>query len=361
MKLAVSEAILSIAPYVPGKPIETLEREYGIRDAIKLASNENPLGPSPLAVKAIEATLGKLHRYPDGAGHDLTNELAAFLGLAPENIVLGNGSDDIIGMLTRAFLRPGDEVIIPQPSFLMYDIGTRSADACPVPVPLHDLAIDLEGMLQRVTDRTRMIFLTNPHNPTGAIISQKAFEAFWNTVPAQVVVVLDEAYIEFARDNACLKSVPLLDEGRPLVILRTFSKLYGLAGLRMGYGIMPRQIADLLNRIRQPFTTSTLAQIGARAALRDSAFVKQTLELVHTELEMLYKALERMGVRFFPTQANFFMIDVERSADQVFEALLQRGVIVRAMTSYGYPQFIRVSVGLPAENVRFIEALKMVL
>ncbi len=361
MQLTIPESILSIQPYVPGKPIEALEREYGIHDSIKLASNENPLGPSPMAVAAIQAAMGNLHRYPDGAGHVLSQEVAAFCGVSPGNIVLGNGSDDIIGMLTRTFLRPSDEVLIPQPSFLMYDICTRSAGAVSVPVPLRKLSIDLDGMLDRLSERTRMVFLTNPHNPTGAIIEHRAFEEFIANIPPSLVVVIDEAYIEFVRDKSCLQSTALMNEDRPLVILRTFSKLFGLAGLRIGYGIMPLSIAELLNRVRQPFTTNTLAQIGAAAALKDVAFVKQTLELVHSELAYFGKALNDMGLRYFPTQANFFLIDVKRQADDIFEALLHKGVIVRSMRSYGYPEYIRISIGRPNENRRFIKALEEVL
>ncbi len=361
MQLTIPESILAIRPYVPGKPIEALEREYGIQDSIKLASNENPLGPSPLAVAAIQEAVDKLHRYPDGAGHVLSQKIAAFCDVSADNVVLGNGSDDIIGMLTRTFLRPGDEVLMPQPAFLMYDICTRSAGAVPVPVPLRNLAIDLEGMLDRLSERTRMVFLTNPHNPTGTIIEHDAFKEFITNVPPNLVVVIDEAYIEFVRDPSCLQSMSLLNEDRPLVILRTFSKLYGLAGLRIGYGVMPRSIAELLNRVRQPFTTNTLAQIGAAAALQDVAFVQQTLELVHSGLEYLFNALNDMGVRYFSTQANFFLIDVNQPADDIFEALLQKGVIVRSMTSYGFPEYIRINVGRPNENRRFIEGLKEVL
>ena len=305
--------------------------------------------------------MGNLHRYPDGGGYGLNEKLATHLKVPRNAIVLGNGSDDIIGMLTRTFLRPGDDVIIPQPSFLMYAISARSAGAVPVSVPLRKLAIDLDGILGRISARTRIIFLTNPHNPTGAIITRDAFEKFWVNVPDDCIVVLDEAYIEFVRDPECLQSIDLVSDDRPLVVLRTFSKLYGLAGLRIGYGIMPCQITELLNRVRQPFTTNTLAQIGAAAALTDTAFVRQTLDIIHSGLDDLYQALNAMGLRFFATQANFFLIDVKRSADAVFEALLHKGVIVRSMRSYGYQEYIRVNVGLPSENKRFIEALKEVL
>ncbi len=341
--------------------MEELEREYGIKKSIKLASNENPLGPSPKAVQAIQAALQKLNRYPDGSGHDLIQKIAERFQVGPKNIVLGNGSDEIIGMLTCALLRPGDEAILPETSFLMYEIMVRCADATPVFVPLKSLAIDLKRMQERITPRTRMVFLCNPNNPTGTIISRQDFDEFINTIPSEVVVVVDEAYIEFVRDQTCAHSIEYLGIDRPVVTLRTFSKAYGLAGLRIGYGVMPEEVASLLNRIRQPFNANSLAQIGARAALEDSAFLEKVLSLVHNGLDFLYDALGRIGVKSFPTQANFFLIDVEKNADEVFESMLRQGVIVRAMTSYGYPSYIRINVGLPEENVRFIQALENAL
>jgi histidinol-phosphate aminotransferase len=359
MKISVPENILSIKPYKPGKPLEELEREYGIAKSIKLASNENPLGPSPMAVKAMQGALEKLNRYPDGSGYDLIKKVSQHLDVPPKNIVLGNGSDDIIGMLTWALLRPGDEVVLPRPSFLMYDIMVRSAAAIPVTVPLSSLSIDLKGMQGKITSRTRMVFLCNPNNPTGNVIFKKDFENFMDSLPPEVVVVVDEAYFEFIRDQEkCASGIEYLDEARPLVTLRTFSKAYGLAGLRIGYGIMPEKIAGLLNRVRQPFNTSSLAQIGAKAALDDKAFLKKTLEITHKGLDYLHAALDRLGIKYFPTQTNFFLIDVEKDADEIFESMLRHGVIVRSMKSYGYPQYIRINVGLAEENARFIEVLE---
>ena len=362
MKISIPENILSIKPYKPGKPLEELEREYGIAKSIKLASNENPLGPSPMAVKAMQGALGKLNRYPDGSGFDLIKKVSQHLKVPPKNIVLGNGSDDIIGMLTWTLLRPGDEVVLPQPSFLMYDIMVRSAAAIPVTVPLSSLSIDLKGMQGKITSKTRMVFLCNPNNPTGTVILKKDFETFMAGLPPEVVVVVDEAYFEFIRDQEkCASGIEYLDEAGPLVTLRTFSKAYGLAGLRIGYGIMPEKIAGLLNRVRQPFNTSSLAQIGAKAALDDKAFLKQTLEITHKGLDYLNAALDRLGIKYFPTQTNFFLIDVAKDADEFFESMLRHGVIVRSMKSYGYPQYIRINVGLAEENARFIEALEKVM
>jgi histidinol-phosphate aminotransferase len=357
--------ILKLKPYKPGKPIEELEREYGITDSIKLASNENPLGPPESAVKAMEQALKDSHRYPDGSGFHLTRKIAEKQGVQPENIVLGNGSDDIIGLLTRAYLAPGDEAVMTLPSFLMYEIMVNSTGAVSVFVPLADgskfFAIDLDAMIDKITDRTRMIFLTNPNNPTGAVIKKKEFELFLKKVPADIIVVLDEAYIEFANDPECMVGRDYLDSDKPVVVLRTFSKAYGLAGLRVGYGIMPESIAMALQKVRMPFNVNSLAQAGALAALSDDAYLQKSMDVIHKGLDFLYAELDKLGITYFSTQSNFFLIDVKRSADQVFESLLREGVIVRSMTSYGYPEFIRVTVGLPSENERFVKALTKVM
>jgi histidinol-phosphate aminotransferase len=365
MKLKIPDYIAAIAPYVPGKPLETLEREYGIRDSIKLASNENPLGPSPKAIEAAQAFLTKLNRYPDGAGHALVQRLAAHLSaqwaVQPAQIVLGNGSDDILGLLARTLLQAGDEVIIPTPSFLMYSIVACSAGARVMAVPLKNLAIDLAAVLEQVGPRTRMIFLCNPNNPTGTIFTRAQCDAFLAKLPPEVVVVMDEAYIEFARDEQCAQGLAYLTGDPPVVTLRTFSKVYGLAGLRVGYGVMPAPLAELVNRVRMPFNVNSVAQAAAGAALEDSAFLQRTVTLVHEELDFLFAELNRRGVRFFPTQSNFFLIDVAMAADLVFERLLHEGVIVRSMTSYGFPRYIRVNVGLHTENERFLASLDRVL
>ena len=361
MKLKISDAIMSIAPYVPGKPMAALERELGVVNSIKLASNENPIGPSPMALAALQNVLQGLNRYPDGGCYDLVRKLSQKFRVPPEKIVIGAGSDDIIGMLARALLLPGDQAVMPKPSFLMYDIMVRSASAEPVFVPLKDLAIDLEAMASRINDQTRMVFLTNPNNPTGTSISKNDFEGFLRIVPENVVVVVDEAYIEFVQDPDCAQGIDYAQEERPVVVLRTFSKAYGLAGLRVGYGIMPESIAMLLHRVRQPFNVNTPAQAAAAAALDDHDFMKQSLTVVHEGLDFIGKRLDGMNIRHFPTQANFLLIDVENNADEIYNRLLSKGVIARSMTSYGFPQYIRVSVGLPQENQRFVDALKDVL
>jgi histidinol-phosphate aminotransferase len=362
MFFKIPEYIQSIEPYKPGKPIDELAREYGIQHAIKLASNENPLGPSPKAVQAIGFALSNLHRYPDGRGHDLTVKLSSRLGFPPDHFVLGNGSDDLIGMLTRALLQPGDEALIPTPSFLMYEIDVRSVGAIPVRVPLRpSLEICADDLLERVSSRTRMIFICNPNNPTGTVISRNIFKMFLKNLQPGIVVVVDEAYMEFVRDPDCASSMEFIHGDRPVVSLRTFSKAYGLAGLRIGYGVMAPELAGILHRIRQPFNTSLLAQAGAVAALEDEAFLNKTVQTVHEGLDYLYAELKRLGIRYFPTQANFFLIDAGRNADNVFEDMLKKGVIVRSMISYGYPEYIRVNTGVPAENKRLIETLEQVL
>jgi histidinol-phosphate aminotransferase len=361
MKIKPADNILSIKPYPPGKPVEEVEREYGIKGSIKLASNENPLGTSPKAAAAILKAVTGLHRYPDSGGYYLTAKLAEKLGVRADQIVLGNGSDDVIGMLTRVYLKPGDNAVMTDPSFLMYDIFVRTVGADPVQIPLNNLEIDLPAMAAAVTEKTRMVFITNPNNPTGGHITAPQFETFMAALPPHVVVMLDEAYIEFAADPACLDGLTVVSDERPIAVMRTFSKAYGLAGLRIGYGVMPAEMAGMLHRVRQPFNTNSLAQAAAVAALDDEAFLNETRQLIWTELTFLQESLTKMGVSWFPTQANFFLIDVKQNAGAVFEALLRQGVIVRSMVSYGYPEYIRVTVGTHAENARFLEALERVM
>ncbi len=361
MKLNVPAHILAIPAYVPGKPVEAVERERGIRGAIKLASNENPLGPSPLAMQAVRQSLAGAHRYPESGGFELTRKLAAHLELAPGNIVLGNGSDDIIVMLATAFLQPRDEVVMARPSFQMYEIVTRAAGAVPVEVPLNAYRNDLAGMAARVTPRTRMVFVNSPHNPTGSMVRRTEIEALMAALPPDVLLVLDEAYIEFVRAPDHPDSRDYAAGGRPVVGLRTFSKAYGLAGMRIGYGIMPAPVAEILHRVRQPFNVSLPAQKAAEAALDDEGFLSQTLRLVHDGVDFVSDSLRALGLDVLPTQSNFLFFRVPRPAQAVFDALLDRGVIVRPLAGYGYPEHLRVSVGRPEENLRFIEALTQVL
>lgn len=363
MKLKIPDYLSAIKPYVPGKPIEEVQREYGIDHSIKLASNENPFGPSPMALAAIQQVLGNLHRYPDAGGYELTHSIAQKYNIDPGHIVLGNGSDDIISLLAAVLLNSDDEVILPQPSFLFYEISILGAGALPIWVPLKSFNTDLTGMIRCISPKTRMIFLNVPHNPTGTIISKSDFEDFIAEIPPQIVIVLDEAYIEFITDSNCTNSLDYLKTDKALVGMRTFSKAFGLAGLRVGYGVMPLVLAEMLHRVRQPFNVNTLAQVAATAALNDAAFLKKTRDLVHDELQFIYAALDKLKLPYIRSQANFLMIGIGdgQTADEIAEKLLMQGVIVRALTAYGYPQHIRVTVGQHEENVRFIEALKNVI
>jgi histidinol-phosphate aminotransferase len=363
MRPRAPEHIASITPYPPGKPIEELEREYGISGSIKLASNENPIGPSPRAVEAILAALSKLNRYPDGSGFYLRKKLAEKYRIPFDGIMLGNGSNELIELVIRAFLTPGDEVIMPAPSFLLYKLVVQWMGGKPIPVPLRaDLGIDLNKMSETVTPKTKVIFLTNPNNPTGTVINKSDFETFLTSVSPNVVIVLDEAYIEFNRNPDTPLGFDYIGRNGPGVIaLRTFSKAYGLAGLRIGYGTMDPDIASFLNRVRQPFNTGSLAQAAALAALDDDEFLHKTQQTIWTGLQYLYDEVEKMGLRYIPSEANFFLIEVACEAKNLFEAMLRRGVIIRSMASYGMDRFIRVNAGLPGENERFVRTLSEVL
>jgi histidinol-phosphate aminotransferase len=356
----VQPHLAQLTPYQAGKPLEELARELGLTDAIKLASNENPLGPSPKALEAIAADLASLHRYPDSHVYYLKEDLSRHLGLTPSQLIMGNGSDEVLDLLVRALVPPGGEVISTTHTFLMYGLLTQAVGGVFRTVSLKDLAVDLEAVAQAVTDNTRLILLNSPNNPTGTVFSRDAWERFLATVPASVTVVLDEAYIDFA-DPDIPQSLEYVSEERPLVGLRTFSKAYGLAGLRVGYGFGPSELMDYLNRLRLPFNINRLAQVGARAALGDVEFLARTKAVVRTGRAFLEEWLTQMGLTFVPSQANFILIYLGREGRAVYQAMLQEGVIIRAMDAYGFPEHIRVNVGLPQENERFLAALKKVL
>lgn len=361
MKFKVAPHIQALVPYPPGKPLEELEREYGITGSIKLASNENAWGPSPLAVTAIQQALGNLHRYPDGSCYYLAEALASKLGVRPEQIILGNGSNEIISLLISALLEPGQEVVTSQPTFLMYQKLVQVQAGINRVVPLRALRHDLDGILAQVNDNTRLVFLDNPNNPTGSMIEPVDLGAFLAAIPEHVVVVLDEAYIDFAMPEVRPDTRALLLGDKPVVTLRTFSKAYGLAGLRVGYGLMPAPLAGLLHRVRQPFNVNTLAQVGALAALEDTAHYEKTLEQTRQGMAWLAAEVEKLGCSALPSNTNFFLIDLHRDAGGVYESLLRKGVIIRPMAAYGYPEYIRITIGRRDENERFIKALAATL
>jgi histidinol-phosphate aminotransferase len=350
-----------LTPYQAGKPLEELARELGLTDAIKLASNENPLGPSPRALAAIQAELSSLHRYPDSHAYYLKEDLSRHLGIKVQQLILGNGSDEILDLLVRALVSPGDEVVSTAHTFLMYGLLTRSVGGVFRAAPLRDMRLDLPAVAQAVTPRTKLVLLNNPNNPTGTVFSRAEWETFLAAVPATVTVVLDEAYIEFADDPEVPRGLEYLSEDRLLVGLRTFSKAYGLAGLRVGYGYGPSELLDFLNRLRLPFNVNRLAQAGARAALEDVEFLERTLDVVRRGRDFLCRELTRLGLAIVPTQANFILIRIGRPGQEVYKAMLREGVIIRAMETYDFPDCIRVNVGLPEENERFLKALKKVL
>lgn len=356
----VLPSVAALAPYEPGKPIEEVERELGIRNVVKLASNENPVGPSPLAVKALGQALSGLNRYPDGGGYYLRQRLAAHHGISPDEIFLGDGSCEILHLLAQLFLRPGLNAVISDHSFVIYRLAVAITGADIKTVPLNNLTLDLEAMAQAIDHKTRLVFLGNPNNPTGTIYKRAAWEKFLLQVPAATVIAADEAYFEFVRDAEYPDSMRYHDGKRLLVTLRTFSKIFGLAGLRVGYAVARRDVVAMLNHVRQPFNVSSLAQVAVLAAMEDHEHVRRTLQVNAAGVDYLEREFKRLGVDFAPTQANFILVDVG-DGRAVFGKLLRSGVIVRPMDSYGLPRHVRVSVGLEEENRRFIEVLEKVL
>jgi len=369
----VPEYVASLVPYPPGKPIEEVEREYGVSGSIKLASNENPFGPSPRAIAAISDALTGLHRYPDGGCHYLAAELADHLGVAPEQLVFGNGSNEVIEFLVKALVEPGNEVISSRPSFLMYSKLVQIRGGVNVVVDLKETGTmeqepgggfpfthDLTAILDRVTERTRLVFLDNPNNPTGGIIPSSELAAFIDRLPSHVVLALDEAYIDFVKEDERPDQALCLDDPR-IVFLRTFSKAYGLAGLRIGYGLMHPELAAVLHRVRQPFNVNSLAQIGARAALTDFEHYRTTLNETRAGMACLKDELVGLGCLPYGSHTNFFMVDVRADAAALYEGLLRRGVIIRPMAAYGFPELVRITVGREDENRRLVSMLAEVL
>jgi histidinol-phosphate aminotransferase len=353
--------ILGIAPYEPGKPIEELEREIGVHDAIKLASNENPLPPSERVQKAIAAALGTLNRYPDGSGFYLRQALAKKHDFTQDQVFVGNGSNELIELAVRTFLKPGDEAIVPHPSFVAYPMIVQAAGGIRVMVMLKDYRLDLEAMARAVTPMTKMVFVANPNNPTATIVTADEVEAFMARVPERTIVVFDEAYIEFAMGPDFPDTLEYVRQGRKVIVLRTFSKAASLAGLRVGYGIADADAVSLMNRIRQPFNVNALAQVAALAALDDESHVLECVRMIEAGRHYLYEEFNGLGVKFVPSRANFILVDVGRSASDIYQRLLKEGVIVRPMTPFGMESALRVTVGTPQENRRFVKALKKVL
>ncbi|MCG2813709.1 MAG: histidinol-phosphate transaminase [Thermodesulfovibrionales bacterium] len=370
------EHISALSPYIPGKPIEELERELGIRNSIKLASNENPAGPSPAAIRAITAGLKKtLNRYPDGNGYYLKNALAEMLSknppsppfnkggqggitynITPENIILGNGSNELIDIAARTFLAPGDEAVMAHPSFVVYSMAVQAAGGKAIHVPLRDYKHDLDAMLSAVTPKTKMLFIANPNNPTGTMNTKEEFDRLMRKIRDGILVVVDEAYYEYVTDTEYADSFKHFRGKRDILILRTFSKIYGLAGLRIGYGIAHQEIITEMNKVRAPFNTNSVAQKAAIEALKDKGHIKKSREINNRGKKYLYKELSSLGIKYVPTEANFIYMPVADSMN-IYKKLLHNGVIVRPMGT----DAIRVTIGLSEENKRFIKAMKTVM
>jgi len=355
--LTVHPKIVGLVPYSPGKPLDELARELGVHDAVKLASNENPLGPSPKAIAALSQDFKGLHRYPDGGAHHLTKALAERWKVSPQHLIIGNGSDEVISMLVKAFIAPGDEAVMADHTFIMYKLAVMAGHGECVEVPLQDWRHDLPGMLKAITPRTRLLFVCNPNNPTGTTVTQDDIHALMAGVPDHVIVVFDEAYLEYVRDPDFPDTLSYVRQNRSAISLRTFSKIYGLAGLRVGYGITTPDISNYLHRVRNPFNTNSLAQRAALAALDDEDHVTASRMMNAVEMQILETGLQDLGLKVVPSQANFLYFDTKRQGKLVYDRLLREGVIVRHIQG----SMIRVTIGQPQENAKFLRALTVVI
>jgi len=353
--------VIGLPMYQPGKPIKEVQREYGLRDVIKLASNENPFGCSPKVKEAIQQALDHLPVYPDGAFRELKQALAQFYQIGEEQVIVGNGSDEIVELIARAYLQPGTETIMADITFPRYKTNAQIEGADVIEIPSREGRHDLTEMLKAVTDKTRVIWICNPNNPTGCIVTKAEFSAFLSQVPAHVLVVADEAYYEYVVDEAYPDSLSLLREYPNLIVLRTFSKIYGLAALRVGYAIAHPEVLDPLHRVREPFNVNHLAQVAALAALSDQDFVRHCRAQNREGMQLIQERIQKMNLTAYPSEANFLLIDLKRPAGPVFEALLRQGIIVRSGEALGIPTTIRVTIGTREENLRFLEALESVL
>ncbi|HDQ26151.1 MAG TPA: histidinol-phosphate transaminase [bacterium] len=350
----VKKSILNIKPYVPGKPIEEVERELGIKNAVKLASNENPLGPSRAAVKAMRQKLDSINMYPDGSSYHLKRALGRHLKLKPGQLMLGNGSNELEQLIAEAFVRPGDEVLFSALSFVVYPIVTDLAGGTAVQVPHKEFGHDIKGFIKRLSGRTRLVFLCNPNNPTGTIFAKDELDALLKAVPKNVIVVLDEAYFEYCSDKEYPDGLKYIEKYPNLIVLRTFSKIYGLAGARVGYGAAHPEIVSIIERIRAPFNVNALAQAGALAALADKEHVRRSVRVNAEGKKYMYREFGRMRLEYVATQANFIFVKFNENSKVVFERLMKEGVIIRPQ----YDNYARITIGTMAENKKLVRALK---
>lgn len=355
----IRKEILALSPYVPGKPAEEVKKELGLRHVVKMASNENALGSSPKAVSAMAACLKEAYVYPDGNCTALKTALARKLKVQPENLCFGCGSDEIIHHCVLAFLKPGEEVITGTPSFVIYESNAKLLGGRVKLVPLKNFIFDLEGILRKITSKTKLIFIANPNNPTGTVVKEDQVRAFLREVPPDVIVVFDEAYAEYVEDKNFPETLRWLrSKTKNVLVLRTFSKIYGLAGLRIGYGLGREDLIAHLNRVREPFNVGSLSQAAALVALSDKNFVNASRKLIFSEKKFLYGRLRSMNIFFVPTQANFIFMDTGVDSKQLFQNMLRRGVIVRTGDIFGYPTFIRLTIGTRDQNQKFLKVFK---
>jgi histidinol-phosphate aminotransferase len=357
----VLPSVAALAPYEPGKPIEELQRELGINEPVKLASNENPLGPSPRAIEAIKAALPELNRYPDGASYELRKKIALHHKVGPERVFAASGSVEVLNLLGFLFLRPGLNSVYSEHSFAIYPLATAAAGGEHRVAKTRDgYAHDLDAMAAMIDANTRIVFLGNPNNPTGTIYRRAEWKRFLTRVPEHVLIVADEAYFEFVRDSEYPDSLDDHDDRRLIITLRTFSKIFGLAGIRVGYAVARPDIIQMLHNVRQPFNVTSLAQVAAVAGMDDKAHIARTLQVNAEGMDYLEAEFRRLGLAYVPSHANFFLVEVGEGR-AIYDRLLQSGVIVRPMNGYGYPHHVRISVGLPEENRRLIAALSEVI
>lgn len=356
-----NENIKDLIPYVPGKPTEELERELGISGSVKLASNENPLGPSPLALEAVKKSMGSINRYPDGDSYYLKTRLAEKHGVKNENIILGNGSNEVIEIAARAYLSRDDEAIYARHAFIVYPIVTQAIGAGAVVSPMKNLTHDLKDIYSRITDRTKIIFIANPNNPTGTIVKRSEVEWFLKTVPDNIIVLMDEAYFEYVDDADYPDSLDYHELREGLITVRTFSKIYGLAGLRVGYGIANSKMISYLNRVREPFNINSLAQNAALSALDDNEHVERSKRLNKEGMEYILGEISQIDVDVTESHTNFILIDLKRDPSSIYNRMLEDGVITRPVGGYGLKTHLRVSVGLPDENERFVRSIKKLI
>ena len=361
LKKLVNKGIDGLSPYEPGKPIEDLERELGIKNAVKLASNENPVGPSPKIIDSIEKIVKETHRYPDGNATRLKAKISRKFNILENQVTVGNGSNDIIEFVARSFLGPNDSAVYSEHAFAVYPLVVRAVGAMGIEVPAKNFSHDLEAMLDSIQENTKLIFIANPNNPTGSFIEQSELLNFLEKVPEEIIVLLDQAYFDYSSFETSDLEFDVLERFPNLVISRSFSKAYGLAGFRVGYSVSSIEIADYLNRVRQPFNANSLALYAAEIALDDDQFIKKCLELNFEQKQILFNGLQASGFECLPSRANFISFDCGEDSNDAFNKLLLEGVIVRSLRVYKMPNFLRVSVGLPEENLTFLEKIKSTL